>query len=227
MVKASNQLWPRVMRWHTARVQRSVDRGCAGLAIELRNHQSQVVDLVLSCVRLGLWIFHNKKGQFCHWQSGTNNTYHNAIHIQISLNPTKFSDLVIVGHQAIATEVEIARRDPHHHVGTRFETSRHQLGGKLVDQTFFDPVTDQVDVWGKVKICELPALFLTFNTTTKIKTAIPGQPPASGNTPSAITPPSLHLRRNRQLLFQCLWISQRFLTGEILADIGCRLALHR
>jgi len=38
MVMDSDQPWPRVMRRLPVRGRRSVDRGRAGLAIELRNH---------------------------------------------------------------------------------------------------------------------------------------------------------------------------------------------
>jgi hypothetical protein len=49
------------MRWHSARVQRSVDRGCAGLAIELRNHPNQVVDPVVRGGR------QNGVLRYCEW----------------------------------------------------------------------------------------------------------------------------------------------------------------
>jgi len=46
VVMSSDQPWPRVMRRLPARGRRSVDRGCAGRAIELRNHLIRVADLV-------------------------------------------------------------------------------------------------------------------------------------------------------------------------------------
>jgi hypothetical protein len=46
MVMDSNQPWPRVMRRLPVRGRRSVDRGRAGPAIELRNHLIRVADLV-------------------------------------------------------------------------------------------------------------------------------------------------------------------------------------
>ena len=46
MVMDSDQPWPRVMRRLLVRGRRSVDRGRAGLAIELRNHLFRVADLV-------------------------------------------------------------------------------------------------------------------------------------------------------------------------------------
>ena len=57
MEKASNHLWPRVMRWHSVRVQRSVDRGCAGLAIELRESGDIIHILIISCPRGGVAMF--------------------------------------------------------------------------------------------------------------------------------------------------------------------------
>ncbi len=47
MVMVSDQPWPRVMRRLPVRGRRSVDRGRAGLAIELRNHLIRVADLVM------------------------------------------------------------------------------------------------------------------------------------------------------------------------------------
>ncbi len=46
MVMVSDQPWPRDMRRFLVRGRRSVDRGRAGLALELRNHQIRVADLV-------------------------------------------------------------------------------------------------------------------------------------------------------------------------------------
>jgi len=46
MVMVSDQPWPRVMRRLPVRGRRSVDRGRAGPAIELRNHLIRVADLV-------------------------------------------------------------------------------------------------------------------------------------------------------------------------------------
>ena len=47
MVMDSDQPWPQVMRRLPVRGRRSVDRGRAGLAIELRNHLIRVADLVI------------------------------------------------------------------------------------------------------------------------------------------------------------------------------------
>jgi len=47
LVMVSDQPWPRVMRRLPVRGRRSVDRGRAGLAIELRNHLVRVADLVI------------------------------------------------------------------------------------------------------------------------------------------------------------------------------------
>ena len=47
MVMGSDQPWPQVTRRFPVRGRRSVDRGRAGLATELRNHLIRVADLVI------------------------------------------------------------------------------------------------------------------------------------------------------------------------------------
>ena len=79
MVMVSDQPWPRVMRRLLARGRRSVDRGRAGLAIELRNHRIRVADLVI------WWGRQNSASRYREWRNGpaeseNRSMYANSLH---------------------------------------------------------------------------------------------------------------------------------------------------
>ena len=61
------------MRWYPVRVKRSVDRGRAGMAIELRNHLIRVADLV---IWWGRQYGASRKSRVMHWTCGVKDPEH-------------------------------------------------------------------------------------------------------------------------------------------------------